>query len=75
MLNVGLQLQVISPTVFAMLVIMTLVSTVATAPALSVIDRYGRAGAEPAGSPAAGTPADPPPTTDSSQMDRTGRNP
>jgi Kef-type K+ transport system membrane component KefB len=74
-LNVGLQLQVISPTVFAMLVIMTLVSTVATAPALSVIDRYGRAGADPAGSPAAGTPTDPPPTTDSSQMDRTGRNP
>ncbi len=40
-LNVGLQLKVISPTVFAMLVIMTLVSTIATAPALSLIARFG----------------------------------
>ncbi|ANN17027.1 potassium transporter [Amycolatopsis orientalis] len=41
-LNVGLQLKVISPTVFAMLVIMTLVSTVATAPALALISRFGK---------------------------------
>jgi Kef-type K+ transport system membrane component KefB len=41
-LNVGLQLKVISPTVFAMLVIMTLVSTVATAPALALIARFGK---------------------------------
>ncbi|MFK0248370.1 cation:proton antiporter [Amycolatopsis azurea] len=41
-LNVGLQLKVISPTVFAMLVIMTLVSTIATAPALTLIDRFGK---------------------------------
>jgi Kef-type K+ transport system membrane component KefB len=42
-LNVGLQLKVITPTVFAMLVVMTLVSTVMTAPALSVIGRLSRA--------------------------------
>ncbi|MFC3453618.1 cation:proton antiporter [Amycolatopsis speibonae] len=41
-LNVGLQMKVISPTVFAMLVIMTLVSTIATAPALSLIARFGK---------------------------------
>jgi Kef-type K+ transport system membrane component KefB len=41
-LSLGLQLRVISPTVFAMLVIMTLVSTVATAPGLSVIARFRR---------------------------------
>jgi Kef-type K+ transport system membrane component KefB len=40
-LNVGLQLKVITPTVFAMLVIMTVVSTAATAPALSLIERFG----------------------------------
>jgi Kef-type K+ transport system membrane component KefB len=40
-LNIGLQLKVISPTVFAMLVVMTLVSTVATAPGLSMIARFG----------------------------------
>jgi Kef-type K+ transport system membrane component KefB len=45
-LNVGLQLRVISPTVFAMLVIMTLVSTVATAPGLSLIARFRRSEAE-----------------------------
>jgi Kef-type K+ transport system membrane component KefB len=46
-LSVGLQLRVITPTVFAMLVIMTLVSTVLTAPALSVLERleYPRIGA------------------------------
>ncbi|GAB3726476.1 hypothetical protein GCM10027598_45380 [Amycolatopsis oliviviridis] len=41
-LNVGLQLKVISPTVFAMLVIMTLVSTIATAPALTLIAKFGK---------------------------------
>jgi Kef-type K+ transport system membrane component KefB len=41
-LNVGLRLKVISPAVFAMLVIMTLVSTIATAPALSLISRFGK---------------------------------
>ncbi|MER7864821.1 cation/H(+) antiporter [Amycolatopsis sp. WAC 04197] len=39
-LNVGLQLKVISPAVFAMLVIMTLVSTIATAPALTLISKF-----------------------------------
>ncbi|MEV8635681.1 cation:proton antiporter [Streptosporangium sp. NPDC051023] len=39
-LNVGLDLGVISPTVFAILVVMTLVSTVMTAPALSLIERW-----------------------------------
>jgi K+:H+ antiporter len=43
-LGVGLQLKVISPTVFAMLVIMTVVSTAATAPALSAIARFRRTG-------------------------------
>jgi Kef-type K+ transport system membrane component KefB len=43
-LNVGLDLGVISPTVFAILVVMTLVSTVMTAPLLSLIER--RAGRE-----------------------------
>ncbi|WP_246143672.1 cation:proton antiporter domain-containing protein [Actinacidiphila oryziradicis] len=38
-LNVGLDLGMISPTVFAILVMMTLVSTVMTAPALSLIQR------------------------------------
>ena len=46
-LNIGLQLKVISPTVLAMLVIMTLVSTVATAPALYAIARWRRTGTEP----------------------------
>jgi Kef-type K+ transport system membrane component KefB len=41
-LNIGLQMKVISPTVFAMLVIMTVVSTAATAPALSAIARFRR---------------------------------
>ncbi|HEX4701950.1 MAG TPA: cation:proton antiporter [Pseudonocardiaceae bacterium] len=39
-LNIGLDLKIISPTLFTMLVIMTLVSTVATSPALSVIERW-----------------------------------
>jgi Kef-type K+ transport system membrane component KefB len=41
-LNVGLDLGVITPTVFAMLVVMALVSTVLTSPALSVIGRFAR---------------------------------
>ncbi|MBB5857403.1 cation:proton antiporter [Amycolatopsis umgeniensis] len=45
-LNVGLQMKVISPTVFAMLVIMTLVSTIATAPALTLIARFGKKSAK-----------------------------
>ncbi|MFC9588014.1 cation:proton antiporter [Streptomyces yangpuensis] len=38
-LGVGLQLGIITPTVFAVLVVMTLVTTVLTAPALTLIDR------------------------------------
>jgi Kef-type K+ transport system membrane component KefB len=38
-LNIGLSLRIISPTVFTMLVIMTLVTTVATSPVLSAIER------------------------------------
>lgn len=38
-LGVGLELKIITPTVFAMLVVMTLVTTVLTAPGLSLIDR------------------------------------
>ncbi|MCX5122870.1 cation:proton antiporter [Streptomyces sp. NBC_00347] len=38
-LGVGLELGIITPTVFAMLVVMTLVTTVLTAPALTLIDR------------------------------------
>ena len=40
-LDIGLQLGVIDATVFAMLVVMALVSTLATAPGLSLLDRYG----------------------------------
>lgn len=43
-LGIGLQMRVITPTMFAMLVFMTLVSTVATAPALTLIDRSRRRG-------------------------------
>jgi Kef-type K+ transport system membrane component KefB len=39
-LSVGLQLKAISPTMFAMLVIMTLVTTLATAPAPTLIARF-----------------------------------
>jgi len=46
-LNIGLDLKVISPTMFAMLVVMTLVTTVATSPALSLIERYKRRTGEP----------------------------
>lgn len=42
-LSIGLQLKVISPVMFAMLVVMTLLSTLATAPALSLITRRGAA--------------------------------
>ncbi|WP_342342047.1 hypothetical protein [Streptomyces purpureus] len=38
-LGVGLRLGIITPTVFAMLVVMTLVTTVLTAPVLTLIDR------------------------------------
>ncbi|WP_438490110.1 cation:proton antiporter [Streptomyces sp. S186] len=38
-LGIGLQLKVITPTVFAMLVVMTLVTTILTAPALNLIER------------------------------------
>ncbi|OQQ19062.1 cation/H(+) antiporter [Streptomyces sp. M41(2017)] len=38
-LGVGLELKIINPTVFAMLVVMTLVTTVLTAPGLALIDR------------------------------------
>jgi Kef-type K+ transport system membrane component KefB len=46
-LNVGLQLKVISPVLFTMLVIMTLITTIATAPLLSAI-RPAAAAGEPA---------------------------
>ena len=42
-LNIGLDLEVISPTLFAMLVIMALVTTVATTPVLDWIRSRGRA--------------------------------
>ncbi|MDB5390304.1 MAG: nhaS3 1 [Planctomycetaceae bacterium] len=38
-LNIGLDLKIISPTVFAMLVIMAVVTTIATTPILQLIDR------------------------------------
>ncbi|HEX2878236.1 MAG TPA: cation:proton antiporter, partial [Polyangiaceae bacterium] len=38
-LNVGLDLRVLSPTLFAMMVIMALVTTFATAPLLSLLNR------------------------------------
>jgi Kef-type K+ transport system membrane component KefB len=38
-LNIGLDLKIISPTVFAMLVIMAVVTTVATTPILQLLDR------------------------------------
>ncbi|MFG3494205.1 cation:proton antiporter [Streptomyces sp. NPDC047928] len=41
-LNIGLDLGVITPVMFTMLVLMALVSTVLTSPALSLIDRWGR---------------------------------
>lgn len=38
-LNIGLDLKIISPTVFAMMVIMAVVTTIATTPVLQLIDR------------------------------------
>jgi Kef-type K+ transport system membrane component KefB len=40
LLTVCLQSGVLSPTLFAMLVVVTLVSAVATSPALSLLDRF-----------------------------------
>jgi Kef-type K+ transport system membrane component KefB len=45
-LNVGLDLGLITPTVFAMMVLMAVISTAMTAPALALIDPYG--GLQPA---------------------------
>ena len=42
MLNIGLDLRVISPTLFAMLVIMALVTTMATTPVLQLLSRVSR---------------------------------
>ena len=42
-LNIGLDLKIISPTLFAMLVIMAVVTTVATTPVLDWITARGRA--------------------------------
>jgi Kef-type K+ transport system membrane component KefB len=41
-LNVGLDLKVISPTLFAMMVLMALATTTATAPLLRLLTHYGR---------------------------------
>ena len=41
-LNIGLDLRVISPTLFAMLVIMALVTTMATTPVLQLLSRFPR---------------------------------
>jgi Kef-type K+ transport system membrane component KefB len=54
-LNIGLDLKVISPTLFAMLVVMALVTTFATTPVLHLILRAGASVALPVdshGSPA-----------------------
>ena len=55
-LNVGLDLGLITPTVFAMMVLMAIVTTVMTAPALALIDPHGTpaAGAGGAGDRGAG---------------------
>jgi hypothetical protein len=47
-LNIGLEMGVISPTLFAMMVLMALATTLATAPALGVLGVGGPA--EPGGS-------------------------
>ncbi|MFF2081805.1 cation:proton antiporter [Kitasatospora sp. NPDC058162] len=57
-LNVGLDLKIISPTVFTMLVIMTLVTTMITAPALSLIERFFRGTPPETPSPEPRVPAD-----------------
>jgi K+:H+ antiporter len=51
-LNIGLELKVISPTLFAMLVIMAVVTTFATTPILHLLTRGRRAAAKPAARPA-----------------------
>ena len=55
-LNVGLDMGVLSPTLFAMLVIMALVTTFSTTPALQLI--MGRHGLAEARSPVSGFPAE-----------------
>ncbi|MFJ6611210.1 cation:proton antiporter [Streptomyces sp. NPDC091289] len=56
-LGIGLELGIITPTVFAMLVVMTLVTTGLTAPALSLIDRLAARRRTPsAGQPEGATP-------------------
>jgi Kef-type K+ transport system membrane component KefB len=45
-LNIGLDLQVISPTLFSMMVLMALVTTVATGPALQFLLAHGRKNGE-----------------------------
>ncbi len=56
-LNIGLELRVISPTLFAMLVIMAVVTTFATTPILHLLMRSGREPAPIALRPAAEPPA------------------
>ena len=48
-LNIGLDLKVLSPTLFAMLVLMALVTTVMTTPILHLLARSGRTVEQPAG--------------------------
>lgn len=47
-LNIGLELRVLSPTLFAMLVLMALVTTLVTAPVLRLVMRGMKVGDEPA---------------------------
>jgi Kef-type K+ transport system membrane component KefB len=58
-LNIGLELGVISPTLFAMMVIMALVTTIATTPILQLLTAGEYAASQPRGSesPQANTPA------------------
>jgi Kef-type K+ transport system membrane component KefB len=46
-LNIGLDLGVISPTLFAMLILMALVTTIATTPILRMMGFYTESGTEP----------------------------
>ena len=46
-LNIGLELKVITPQLFTMLVLMALVTTLMTGPALMFLDRRNRLGSEP----------------------------
>jgi Kef-type K+ transport system membrane component KefB len=50
-LNIGLDLGVISPTLFAMLVIMAVVTTFATTPILHAVETLGRSSGQPIGQP------------------------